>query len=110
MILVSCECIHDWVSVNDKASGNVVAPSSSQRTHISVAENGDLIVKHRELDVAVSLLVNSIQRPNLILAGIPVHLEVLFLVFLAEDFVKVDDDLFVCSALEGNRFALIVEA
>jgi hypothetical protein len=103
MILVSCECIHDWVSENDRASVNVAPkPASSQRTHISVAKNGDLIVKHGKLDVAVSLLVDSIQRPDLILAGIPVHLEVLLLVFLAEDFVEIDDDLFVCSTLEWN--------
>lgn len=60
--------------------------------------------------MAVSLLVNGIQRTNLVLAGIPVHLQVLLLVLLAENLVKIHYHLFISAALKRNRFALVVKA
>lgn len=59
--------------------------------------------------MAVSLLVNGIQRADLVLAGIPVHLQVLLLVLLAENLVKIHYHLFISATLKRNRFALVVE-
>lgn len=78
-------------------------------THVAVTENGDLVVKHGKLDVTVPLFMDGIQWSNLILSSIPVNLEMLLLVLLAQDLVERLDDLFVSTALERNRFALVIE-
>jgi hypothetical protein len=110
MMFVSCECIHDWVSV---VSGVQQGDKYRQRTtltHVTVTENGNLVIKHGKLDVTVPLLVNGIQRPNLVLAGVPVDFEVLLLILLAKDLVECLDNLFVGTTLEGDRFSLIIES
>lgn len=53
--------------------------------------------------------MDGIQWSNLILSSIPVDLEMLLLVLLAQDLVERLDNLFVSTALERNRFALVIE-
>lgn len=110
MMFVSCECIHDWVSAAQGVQQEDKYRCRAILTHVAVTKNGNLVVKHGKLDVTVPLLVNCVQRPNLVLAGIPVDFEVLLLVFLAKNLVECFDNLFVGTALEGNGFSLVVEA
>ena len=95
--------------IGHRQSPRCILWSLSRLTHVSVPKDGNLVIEHSKLDVAVSLLMDGIQRPNLILAGIPVHLQVLLFILLAEDLVEIYYDLFICAALEWNGFALVVE-
>lgn len=46
------------------------------RVLVSVPKDRDLVIKHGKLDMAVSLLLDGVQRADLIFPGIPVDLEV----------------------------------
>jgi hypothetical protein len=79
------------------------------RVLISISNDQHLVVVRRKLDVAVPLLYHRVERPDLVLAGIPIHFEVLLLVLAPKLLVQPIDDLFVGSALERDGFALVVE-
>lgn len=62
------------------------------------------------LDVAVSLLLYRVQRPDLVLAGVPVDMQILLIVCPSKILVHSLYYLLIRSSLERHRFAFIVEA
>ena len=62
------------------------------------------------LDVAVPLLLDSIERSDLVFTGVPVYMQILLVFGPVELFVHLFDYLFVGTALERHTLALVVEA
>lgn len=60
--------------------------------------------------MTVSLLLDRIQRSDLILAGVPVNMQILLMIRSMQIFIHSLDNLLVRASLEGHRFAFIVEA
>lgn len=77
---------------------------------ISVTDNQHLVVIRCKLDMTVALLFDRVERADLVFTSVPVHLEVLLLLLLAQGLVQAVDDFFVGTALEGDGLALVVKA
>lgn len=60
--------------------------------------------------MAISLLFYRVERPDLILTGVPVDMQVLLIVRPSKILVHPFYDLLIRSSLERHRFAFIVEA
>jgi hypothetical protein len=58
--------------VSVQESANEATKSDTRYSLISIAEHGDLVVEDGQLDMAVTLLLDSVQGANLILASVPV--------------------------------------
>jgi hypothetical protein len=69
--------------------------------HVAVSETHDFVVKGSKLDVTVTLLLDGVQRPHLVLSSVPVHLEMFRLALGAQLLVQSVNDLLVRAPWNG---------
>lgn len=78
-------------------------------TLISISNNHHLIIIRSEFDMAVPLLLDSIERSDLIFSGIPIYFEILLFLLRRQLFIQPVDNLLIGSTLERDRFTFVVE-
>lgn len=78
-------------------------------TLISISNNHHFIIIRSEFDMAVPLLLDSIERSDLIFSGIPIYFEILLFLLRRQLFIQPVDNLLIGSTLERDRFTFVVE-
>lgn len=78
-------------------------------TLISISNNHHFIIICSEFDMTVPLLLDSIERSDLIFSSIPINFEILLFLLRRQLFIQPVDNLFIGSTLERDRFTFVVE-
>lgn len=62
------------------------------------------------LNMAIPLLLDSVERSYLIFTGVPIYMQILLMIRAIEVLVHPFDNLLIGAALERHRFTFIIEA
>lgn len=59
--------------------------------------------------MAVPLLLDSIEGPDLVLSSVPIYFEILLFLLQRQLLIQSVDNFFICTTLERDRFTFVVE-